>query len=364
MERIRGQRNAGSVFQNSKGQWVTKIIVSGKATVKYSKSKDAAEQLRLQLLGTNPDRAEPVAQPKDCFSGFLANWLETAILKPKTAEYYRNMGKYISPTLGDKRLSEITPLDIAYTLSETKKRGLSEVTVQHVYIVIHRVLQVATEWELIPSNPAAKLKKPKATPKEKQFWTVAQTQQFMTGQGHSMWQQLFTVALHTGLRTGELRGLQWEDIDLSRKLLKVQRNVVTLDNSQYNVQTPKTKSSFRTISLSQAAIDALEAWEPDTAKRSGYIFLHPKKKTFFNESAVRMGFLLACKRAAVPFIALHGLRHQHISLLAHAGVSVKAAQVRAGHSTAQMTLNIYTHVLGNDSDTTQALDNLLAKKSS
>lgn len=114
------------------------------------------------------------------------------------------------------------------------------------------VLNTAVQWELIRQNPAAKVKSPKKTVKPKPVWTVAQTQDFIICCQTQVikWEPLFLVALNTGLRIGKLLGLQWSNVDYQRKTLKVQRSLAELPPKQFVVQTPKSKSSIRTITLS------------------------------------------------------------------------------------------------------------------
>src|SRR5690348_7143555 len=240
-----GKLSTGSVFQHKNGLWVAKASINGKRVFKYAKTQAEAEQLRHQLL---TQAAPQPALPKDCFATFVDTWFDSAGLKPKTLESYRHtLNGYVLPLLGSKRITEITALDIAAVIASTKKLGLSDRTVQYAFEVTRRMLQAAYEWDLIPANPALRLKKPKAAQAEKAFWTVEQTQQFIDRQGVNPWNPLFTLSLFTGLRLGEMLGLQWADIDFNHKMLRVQRSLVELSKLQFVLQTPKSRSSLRTI---------------------------------------------------------------------------------------------------------------------
>lgn len=358
------RQNTGSVFLRKDGIWTAQITKNGKRIVQYANSQAEAELLRQHLLTAPFDRAVAIEPAKPTLSTFLPRYIAAGNFKPLTQQQIHfQLTVYAIPLLGNKPLSELTPLDCVEFLSELKKKNLASSSVKVIYTLFKTALQTALQWELISSNPAAKIKPPKAVPKNKTFWTVEQTKQFISySQANSIkWEPLFLLLLSTGLRISEALGLEWSDIDFNRKTLKVQRATVELKQSKFVTQTPKSHTSIRTVGLSQQVLEILDLWEPDRAKRSGPIF---RTESGIPPHLRPLGISLkrACLRAGVPYLNLHGLRHQHISLLAHAGVSVKAAQVRAGHANPQMTLNIYTHVLDEtDTATVTALDTLLAK---
>lgn len=358
------RQNTGSVFQRKDGLWTAQVTVKGKRIAQYANSQQEAETLRKQLLAGSFDRGIGIITPPvvPTLSSFLPQYLAASTNKPTTKRNFSlHLTTHALPLLGNKPLAELKPLDCAEFLSTLLKKDLTANSVAVIYRLFRTVLQKAFEWELITSNPAAKVKPPKAYAKDRTPWSISQTKQFISycQTNPIKWEPLFLLLLSTGLRISEALGLEWLDIDFNSKTLKVQRAVVELRSGEFVTQTPKTRSSVRTISLSQQSFDALDLWQSDRAKRVGPIFRNDRKLPPGSKPLGR-SLQRTCNRAGVPYIGLHGLRHQHLSLLAHAGVSVKAASVRAGHSNPNITLSIYMHVLEEtDTSTVQALDKLL-----
>jgi len=371
----------GSVFKRADGRWVAKIIHNGKPRMRYAKTKHEAEtKLRelwedlakeevLRSVATTPEKTTPTV------AEFAETWLASATIKPLTEQGYRNSLKaHILPAIGSKRLHEITPQDVAAVVQSVLRKGRSGRTAEYAYMITRRLLQVATDWEVIDRNPAAKVKRPQAEHREHVVWNQEQTRAFIESckGGNGAWDELFIVALLSGLRLGELLGLQWHDVDFAAKTLSVKRNLVELQDGTFHLQTPKTRAAIRSIAVTGDVIAALQgryeaAGRP---KATAHVFSRIARDTRFNHysaagvyprrNAIKESLTRACRRANVPRLTLHGLRHMHVSLLAAAGVPIRDAQKRVGHATPFVTLSVYTHVIG-DSETraASALDNFL-----
>lgn len=350
----------GSVYRRTDGRWVAALTLpDGRRVSRYAKTEKEA---RAKLASLRRERETLIAAPSPrrrssagvpTVAQFVEQWLESATLKPTTEWSYRNSLKaHVLPVIGKMRLDEVTPMDVARVVSHCLKKGRSQRTAQYAYSVTRRMFQVATDWELIPTNPAAKVTRPRVEREDRLVWTVGQSQTFINhcAKGEGKWDTLFLLAITTGLRLGELLGLTWDDIDLEQGVLHVRRSVVETDRGVFVEQTPKSRSSRRSVSLPQTAVQALKVWKeqhpygPLFRQRNG---LPPRRH------AIHTALRRRCERWGLPYIGFHGLRHQHISLLAHARVPVKVAQQRVGHSTPMLTLGIYTHVLG-DADRASA----------
>lgn len=167
----------------------------------------------------------------------------------------------------------------------------------------------------------------------------------------------FRLLAYTGLRKGELHGLQWRDIDFQRETLSVKRVLTRGENNEYSFQLPKTKSSSRTISLDSQTINLLQQYKHyqkeqmfrygfNTNKKEQLLFSDKNNKylklEYFNRKLNQI-----IKKNRLPHMTIHGFRHTHCSLLFDAGVSIKEVQDRLGHSSADTTMNIYNHVMKN-----------------
>lgn len=376
----------GSVYRRGDGKWVAAIVVDGKRRVKYAKTEREArgliktlwQEAALDEAAREAEEAQQARETAPTVAEFAEQWLESATVKPATKQSYRWMlDAYILPVIGTKHLDELKTQDVAAVVTAILKGGKSSRTAEHSYMITRRLLQVATDWELIPINPAAKVKRPKPEHAERQMWDVRQAESFIAYclKFEGVWDDMFLFALLTGLRRGELLGLQWRDFDTERSLLHVKRNLVEL-KGRFLVQTPKTKAGTRSLVLTQQAIAALQhryrvLGEP---AQDTFVFRRPvgfaqsrstdaDAKRIPSIQSLADELTTACKRAGVPRLTLHSLRHMHISLLAHAGVPVKAVQQRVGHANPSITLNIYTHALGDaDRRAADALDTLLGNK--
>lgn len=337
-----GRTPRGYVFRRADGRWVAEITHQGRTHTRYRHTKKAAEaalrELRRQVL-------QPPMPAGPTLAAFADQWLATADLSPTTAEGYRRvLARHILPTLGAAPLSTLTTPQLAARVAQARTQGPR--AAENTYVVLHRLLQVATDWGLLPANPAAGLSRPRVSPGERTIWTPQQTAAFtaqMQDEPDGAWSDLFLLALFTGLRTAELLGLDWADIRLAQATLSVRRNLVELDGRRFVTRPLKTRASRREISLPPQAVAAL-------LHRGGFagpVFRHPDG-TPPTRSTLRSALVWACRRAGVPYLGMHGLRHQHCTMLAWAGVPLKVAQQRMGHATATMTLAIYTHTLPED----------------
>ena len=368
------RRGDGTLYQRADGRWAVQLMVHGKRITRYAPTKKAAQaalrELRRQARMDPTPLVRPIATsapPGPTVAAFIDQWLAAAGLKPTTEESYRNnLRAHVLPIIGELRLDQVTASHVAQVIATCRAQGKSSRTAQYAYTLTRRLLQVATDWNLIPVNPAVQVKRPPAQPRERIVWSVAQTSAFVTycQEASGLWGDLFLVALLSGLRLGELLGLEWRDADWDRGCITVRQTVVELKGPVWVTQTPKTRSSIRTVTLPSPALTVLLRRHQHARDSEGPIFRREDGQPP-RRHALAEQFRRFCRRAGVPYIGLHGLRHQHVSLLAHAGVPVKVAQQRVGHSTPMLTLSIYTHVLGDaDQQSAAALERLVGERDS
>lgn len=175
---------------------------------------------------------------------------------------------------------------------------------------------------------------------------------------------LLVLAAGTGLRAGELFGLQVRHVDFLRRTLTVEQQVQTLAGHGAYVCPPKTQSSYRTIPLPQVVVDALaEHLRIHPAVHDEFIFAAPGGGPVIRTSFMKSTWMPAAKAAGLPTGAgPHSLRHFYASALIRGGLSVTAVSKALGHANAAQTLNVYAHLWPDDEDRTrQALDELLGR---
>ena len=183
---------------------------------------------------------------------------------------------------------------------------------------------------------------------------------------------LHVLALHTGMRLGELLGLRWADVDLNGAVLSVRQQVYRLAG-EWHYSEPKTAAGRRTISLSASAVEALrvcrlrqneERLQASAWEDNDLVFCNRLGRPLEKATLLRRSFWPALERAGLPRIRFHDLRHTAASLLLAEGVHPKIVQERLGHSSISMTMDTYSHVTPNlQAEAAERMDRLLAASS-
>ncbi len=289
---------------------------------------------------------------------YLERWLKGSVrgsVKPVTYESYeRVLRVHVVPTLGRVKLAKLNPLHLQSLYRERLDSGLSPRTVQYVHVVMHRALKQAVRWGLVPRNASEAVDPPKTHRKEMRPLSPDQARSFLEAAIEDRLEALYVVAVHCGLRQGELFGLRWSDVDLDAGTLHVARTLShTKDGPTFTV--PKTAKSRRTVQLTNGAMEALQRHskcQADEMVRAdtlyadqGLVFASEVGTPLNRHNVTQRSFRPLLKRAGVPEIRFHDLRHTCATLLLGKGVHPKFVQELLGHSTIAVTLDTYSHVL-------------------
>lgn len=241
---------------------------------------------------------------------------------------------------------------------------------QMVHGLLHKALGDAHRWGLLPNNPAALVDVPRRERRELRLWAPAQVTRFLgavqSGEG-GQYAYLLGFLLASGCRIGEALGLRWGDVDLDAGTVRIERQITEVRCKPIE-QAPKTDSGIRTVALPAWGLDLLRrqrnqvnAWRLQSGRAHDW----PERVfptsvgTVPGQRNIRRALHTLCDTLSLPRIRVHDLRHISLSLLAGAGVPVKDLQRRAGHSTPRMTLEVYTHVLGDrDREAAQVLEGI------
>ena len=180
-------------------------------------------------------------------SQYLKRWLNDSVrgsVKPITHTSYEMLvNKHVVPSLGNVRLSNLTPAHLQGFYRSKLDEGLSPRTVQYLHVVLHRALKQALRWALVPRNVAEAVDPPKVPKKDVTPLSTDQARVLLEAARGDRLEGLYVLAVHTGMRQGELLALKWEDVDLDAGVLRVRGT--------------KTARSRRTVKLSQTTLDAL-----------------------------------------------------------------------------------------------------------
>jgi integrase len=193
---------------------------------------------------------------------YLERWLADSVLdtvRPTTYERYEQIVRiHVRPALGSVKLKTLSPVHVRGLYREKLQAGLSPRTVQYIHVTLHKALKQAVQDGLIPRNATEAVKAPQVRRQEMRPLSAEQVKVFLETACGDRLEALFVLAIHTGLRQGELLGLKWEDVDLEQGTLRVRRTLATSKNGPV-LTTPKTNGSRRSVRLTQAAVDALRS---------------------------------------------------------------------------------------------------------
>ena len=354
----------GNIRKRSDGRWEGRYTaghdpVTGKRITKNVLGKTQAE-VREKLRRTIEEtRGLDVARAGEYTVG---QWLEVwfndyAMLKvrPSSHQTYRGyLDHHIKPYIGNIPLTKLSSLDLQRLYKkllsdgrvdriESKKqpKGLSAKTVRNIHQIISSALKLAIEQRLIARNPADGCALPKAERKEMQTLPVEQLTSFLREAKDSGVFALYYIDLTTGLRRGELLGLKWSDIDLEKGDLRVRRQIGRI-NGKIIEMPLKTKNAYRTLPLSADAIDVLMQQRRKTGN-SEWVFPSPTGGPMSPDSVLHM-LHRVLKRAGLPKVRFHDLRHTFATLALQNGVDIKTVSGMLGHFSAGFTLDTYAHV--------------------
>jgi integrase len=280
------------------------------------------------------------------------------------------------PYIGQVKLAKLSPMHIQGAYAEALKSGrkngkggLSSRTVLHYHRILSQALKQAVKWQILPRNPADAVEPPR--PKHKEMLALDEDQTAILinhANGTALYMPIL-LAVTTGMRRGEVLALRWSDVDLDSGILSVTR---TLEKSRYgglNFKQPKIQKGRRTISLPALAVDALRQHRVEQAElilrlgagwNEGGLVCMKDAGDPINPNTLTSGFASFIRKADLPKIRFHDLRHTHATHLLKAGVHPKVAQERLGHATIAVTLDLYSHVMpGMQEDAAMKVDRVL-----
>ena len=341
----------------------------GFKTIKEAKQAERNLLLDVEENGLPSNQSDGFQDPT--FEELAQLWLENykTTVKPSTFENVRSkVEKMTEEHFKELKLKKIT---VAYCQKVVIELSKSYVLYNHYLSVINRIFKYAVLMDILDSNPFDKVIKPKSRQIQRKgnFLTKEELKEFLKLAQTATLSYFFPLVHlmgYTGLRQGEALALKWSDIDFENKKITVNKTAVRIEGKQ-SLQTPKTKNSKRVISIDPTTLSILKNWKKDQIKiyfKNGKHFEGDENFIFTNQRGEWVhihNFIRYFKRFIADHklkpITPHGLRHTHASLLFSAGVEPKNISDRLGHSTVQITLDLYTHIT--EEQRTDTVDKLL-----
>lgn len=357
----------GNVSRRGSGEWEYRFdIASDPLTGKrrrmtksgFSTRREASQALTKAAAAHGQGRgSKPTRRTVE---NYVNEWHQAVkgALRPSTWVNYRNyLDAYVIPVIGQSALQDLTAVRLNLLYSHLLEHGrvkgpggLAPKTVQNVHRMLHRALRDAVKWDLLPRNFAEDAEPPRASRPRPSIWTPEQLGAFVLHVRDDRFYALWLLVATTGLRRGELAGLQERDIDFGTRTVSpsIPRVVVA---GRAVASEAKTQAGVRNLALDPDTLRALElyleTWRNERTmlgQDTPLLFVWPSGRPLHPDTITAL-FHAHCKAAGLPRIRLHDVRHSYASAALKAGIPAKVISERLGHSTAAFTLQTYTHVI-------------------
>jgi len=328
------------------------------------------------------------------FSEFVEVWKRdygSKELAPTTYKRYcRMLETRILPYFGHFYINKIRPTDIMkfYDLLEkdtqlVRKKGnngsktkkpLSGKTILEHHRLLRAMLHRAVYWQLIVSNPAERVQPPRAKKPKRRSYDDEQTKILLENLEKltvedTKYKVAIILTIFTGVRLGELMGLEWQDVDFRNGIISINRSSQYLSDMGVFTKVPKTENSIREIAIPEFIISLLEEYKlwyeeqkslyGELWTNSDRLFVQADGKPM-HPSSISKWFVKYVSTIGLPVINFHGLRHTNASLLVAQNVDIAVVSARLGHAQISTTLDFYVHpLLSHNRKAGYALENLL-----
>jgi integrase len=275
-----------------------------------------------------------------------ANWLPEVLptVKFSTQKHYRYMVRvHLYPAFGNVQLRLITRDAVQSFLAAKLQSGLAWKTVKHLRTVFGTVMGAAEITELISSNPVRKTRFPRRGPvKEKPVISPEKIRELLEALPEPS-ATLARLLVYLGLRVGELLALRWRDVDLERGVLRVTQTVY-----EGHFDEPKTQRSKRSVPLGARSIEILSARKPAGVNPEALVFATRTGTPFDRHNLINQQLKPTCKKLGLVGVSWHWLRHANATLLDAVGTPLGTVQALLGHSSAEITREVYLHSIPAD----------------
>lgn len=328
------------------------------------------------------------------FSGFYEIWKRdygSKELAPSTYKRYcRMLETRLLPYFGHFYINKIKPTDIMQfydllsrdTQLVRKKdnngnktlKPLSGKTILEHHRLLRAMLQKAVYWQMIVSNPAERVQPPKTKKPKRKYYDDEQCKVLLEnlttlGEDQIKYKVAIILTVFTGVRLGELMGLEWQDVDFKTGIISINRSSQYLSDTGVFTKTPKTESSIRDVAIPDFVISLLNEYKLWYEKQkalygelwtnSNRLFVQSDGKPM-HPSTISKWFVKYITEIGLPVINFHGLRHTNATLLIAQNIDVAVVAARLGHAQITTTYNFYVHpIISHNKLAGNALQNLL-----
>lgn len=364
----------GSVGKHPKGYWWARLrLPDGKRKAFYANSQKEVIRL-LDEAKTAVRAGVTLANERVLVTKHTQDWLASIQpnVAPKTYASYESLLRiHIVPSIGRKNLRQLQTRDVQATYAALLASGMTPATLGNTHRAFHSCLEKAVQWGLIYRNPSDHVDLPKVRRPEKTMLSEDKIRDFLVvAKGHRL-EALFTLALTTGARSGELLALRWQDVDLDQGIIRIRKSLKKAKHG-FELGDTKTPASQRDIDLGARTIQVIRehrarqnqealalgsAWDSS----SGFVFANRVGGSLDQTNVLRREFRPLLKLAGLPqSIKFHDLRHIFASVALSKGMDLVRVSAMLGHSSPATTLAVYSHALpGHGKPIAAALDDVI-----
>ena len=361
----------GGIRPRGKNRWELMIYLGrapdGKKVYRWHRVNGTRgdAQRELTRLLNSVHTGTYVAPTKVTLGAYLERWLadyaKGHVASTTYQRYEQIVRQHLIPALGHIRLLRVQPHDLLACYAKAQESGrktreggaLSPTSVLQHHRILHCALRHAVMQGLLVVNPADRVSAPRKVRREMRALDEHQAARLLEVARDTALNVPVLLAVATGLRRGEVLGMRWQDVDLEAGRLTVQQ---TLEETRAGLafKAPKTAKSRRCIPMPAFAVTALRQHRADQARvklrlgpayrDNGLVCARPTGDPIRPDS-LSPAFAKLVRRAGLPAVRFHDLRHSHASQLLKQGVHPKVVSERLGHATVGLTLDTYSHVL-------------------
>lgn len=351
----KGANGDGTLYHRKDGRWEVAYTVEGHRHRFVSKSRSEVHRRLTAGLKARED-GNHQRPTRETAGTFLQAWLPG--MRPQLrystwVRYEKYLRIHILPVIRKVPLLRLGPQHVRAMQDRMLAGGASPTSVHHAQAVLHRALEDAVRWGLVPRNVAGLVKPVKMACAQMQTLSAEQVALLFEAAASDRLEALWVLAATTGMRQGELLALRWQQLDFDRAVARV-TGTLAVGPGGVTIAEPKTARSRRQIALTDQAVGALRRHKTAQAAErlqagptwedSQLVFCDLFGRSLSAEWVVRRAYRPLLKRAGLPAIRFHDLRHTAATLMLGRGIHPKVVAEMLGHATVAVTLDIYSHV--------------------
>lgn len=350
----------------SDGYYMGRFTYYGERHTRYDKDlkvlKKKLEDLRYELEHGLYAK-ESIATVDDWFNTWMNEYKKFSVKKGTVGVYNDTYDSYIKKPLGKKKLKDVRPEQIQNLYNTLNVQGFSRNTIELVSVVLNGMYKQAYKNQKIRINPVPLATLPKISEKKKtRVLTKEEQDIFLSATKNHHYYYIFELALSTGMRSGEIRGLEWNDIDFQKRIIHVTGTLVQNRYGFYK-DTPKTQSSYRDIPMLDNVYVLLKERKKQQLEQkilmgSDWKTLdgldnlvvttntgHPLGKGYINNAIKTVTSKLRKTIPDFETFSTHSMRHTFATRCIENGMEPQVLKAILGHSKLSMTMDLYAHVL-------------------